>query len=374
MIVWASVSRAMKAVGAFPLVLILCGPLAAEDLPPDILADKLMLEAAIAIEGAEPEKALRALGHIQTLNVERPPMYAYLYGKVLVEHGADEDAWRKGHALVTKFVVGIERTSEHYTRSLELLLAAEARLETAAGQARLAERLPDIRQELRSRMVRVEGGSFVMGCTPEQENCGPDESPVRSVQVASFEIGRYEVTQELWQAVMGENPSAFGDCPRCPVETVSWDDVQMFLRKLNEGGGAVYRLPSEAEWEYAARGGQRSRGHQYAGSDDWAELAWYYENAGNRTHPIGQKKANELGLFDMSGNVREWVQDSWHGSYVDAPGDGRAWEVGDCGRRVIRGGSWYGKPSYVRSANRFWYATYFRNNNLGFRLALTPGE
>ena len=284
-----SVSRAIKAVRAFALVLGLCGPLAAQDLPPNIPADK-------------------------------PPMP-----------------------------------------------------EAASAQAAPSEWLPDILREVRSQMVRVEGGAFTMGCTPEQEKCGPDESPVRSVQVASFEIGRYEVTQELWQAVMGENPSAFGDCPRCPVETVSWDDVQRFLRKLNEGG-AAYRLPSEAEWEYAARGGQRGQNHQYSGSDNWAEVAWYYENANNRTHPVGQKKENELGLFDMSGNVREWVQDCWHDSYVGAPGDGRTWEEGNCVRRVIRGGGWYGKPSYVRSANRFWYATYFRNNNLGFRLALTPDK
>lgn len=284
----SSVSRTMKAAGAFALVLSLCGLLAACSLPPNIPAGKPAAEADSA-------------------------------------------------------------------------------------QAALSERQHDILREIRSQMVRVEGGSFAMGCTQEQEKCNSDESPVHRVQVASFEIGRYEVTQKLWQAVMGENPSTFGDCPRCPVETVSWDDIQTFLRKLNEGGG-TYRLPSEAEWEYASRGGQRSREHQYAGSDNWAEVAWYYENADNRTHPVGQKKENELGLFDMSGNVREWVQDCWHNSYVGAPGDGRAWEEGNCGRRVIRGGGWYGKPNYVRSANRFWYTTYFRNNNLGFRLALTPDK
>lgn len=107
---------------------------------------------------------------------------------------------------------------------------------------------------------------------------------------------------------------------------------------------------------------------RYVGSASWAAVAWYYENSNNNTQPVGQKQANELGVYDMSGNVREWVQDCWHGSYVDAPSDGRAWEQGDCGWRVIRGGSWYGKPSYVRSADRFWYATYFWNNNLGFRL------
>ena len=223
--------------------------------------------------------------------------------------------------------------------------------------------------------MRVEGGSFAMGCTPEQQGCADDEKPVRQVQIRSFEISRYETTQELWEAVMGENPSAFSDCPKCPVETVSWDDVQAFFEKLNaNAGGERYRLPSEAEWEYAARGGKQSKGYVYSGSDNWADVAWYYENSANRTHSVGEKDANELGLFDLSGNVREWVQDCWHGSYADAPGNGRAWEEGDCRRRVIRSGSWYGKPSYVRSANRFWYTTYFRNNNLGFRIARTLNE
>ncbi len=241
------------------------------------------------------------------------------------------------------------------------------------AQEQLAERLPEIVQAINAQMVRVEGGSFTMGCTPEQEHCADDERPTHRVQIGRFEIGKYEVTQELWEAVMGENPSAFADCPQCPVETVSWDDIQAFLTKLNAGGGS-YRLPSEAEWEYAARGGQQSKGFQYAGSNDWAAVAWYYENTGNRTHRVGQKQANELGLFDMSGNVREWVQDCWHASYDGAPSNGQAWEEGDCVRRAIRGGSWYGKPSYVRSANRFWYAPYFRNNNLGFRVARTVQE
>lgn len=252
--------RPMNRAKAFLLVLFLCGPVAAQDLPPDILADKLLLEATGAIESGENEKALRALREIEALDVEPPTMFAYFYGKTLVEHGVGADAWRKAHTLLAAFVTGVDRASEYYTPTLELLLAAEAKLRAAERPARLADRLPAIVGEVSSQMVRVEGGSFTMGCTPEQESCGPDEKPVHSVQIASFEIGRHEVTQELWQAVMGENPSAFANCPRCPVETVSWDDVQTFLQKLNAGGGA-YRLPSEAEWEYAARGGRRGQGH-----------------------------------------------------------------------------------------------------------------
>ena len=355
------------------LVLLLCASAVAQELPPDVLADKHLLEAAEALESGDAQTALESLQKATALHVELPPEFTWLYGKVLVEHGDGVLAWRKGRSLLARFAVGAGRDSEHYTPALKLIVAAEARLEAAERLARIKGRLPDILREVRGEMVRVEGGTFTMGCTPEQPYCDADESPVRAVRVGSFEIGRYEVTQGLWQAVMGGDPSAFGDCLSCPVEAVSWDDVQAFLQRLN-AGGERYRLPSEAEWEYAARGGQLGRGHPYAGSADWTAVAWYYENSGNRTQPVGSRQANELGLFDMSGNVREWVQDCWHPSYDGAPDDGRAWEEGECGRRAIRGGSWYDKPRYIRSANRFWYTTYFRNNNLGFRIARSLGE
>lgn len=355
------------------LVLLLTAPLVAQDLPPDVLADKYVVEAAGAIERGDAHGALEALKKVADLEVEPPRMFTWLYGKVLVEHGDGVLAWRRGRSLLARFAVDAGRDSEHYIPALELIVAAESRMEAAARLARIRGRLPEILREVSREMARVEGGTFAMGCTPEQVDCGVDESPVREVRVEGFEIGRYEVTQELWGAVMGENPSAFGDCLRCPVETVSWDDVQVFLQRLN-AGGERYRLPSEAEWEYAARGGHLGRGHPYAGSADWTAVAWYYENSGNRTRPVGMKQANELGLHDMSGNVREWVQDCWHASYDGAPADGRAWEEGDCERRVIRGGGWYGKSGDVRSASRFWYTTHFRNNNQGFRIARSSGE
>ena len=363
----------MKTTLPLLLVLLLSGPAVAQDLPPEVLADKLLLEAGAALAGGDLQQASRALQEIEALDVEPPPMFAYVQGRLLAEHGDGEEAWREARLLLARFAVAAGRDSEHYTPALEAILAAEGKMRAAAKLARLEGRLPEILRDVSAQMVRVEGGTFTMGCTPEQKRCDPDEKPTRTVRIESFEIGRFEVTQVLWEAVMGENPSAFPDCPTCPVETVSWDDVQAFLRKLN-AEGERYRLPSEAEWEYAARGGQQSKGYQYAGSDDWADVAWYYENSGNRTQPAGRKLANELGLFDTSGNAREWVQDCWHGTYAGAPDDGSAWEEGDCRRRVIRGGSWHGKPSHVRSANRAWYSTYFRNNNLGFRVARTPEQ
>ena len=222
-------------------------------------------------------------------------------------------------------------------------------------------------------VVLVEGGSFTMGCKSERDSvCDDDEKPAHQVSLPSFEIGRHEVTQALWEAVMGDNPSKFEGCPRCPVERVRWDDVQRFLMELSTLTGKRYRLPTEAEWEYAARGGQQGRGYAYAGSNDPGAVAWYRENSDRRTHPVEGRQPNELGLHDMSGNVREWVQDCWNDSFAGAPGDGRAWEAGDCNVRVVRGGSWFDLlPGYLRCANRFFNPTSDDDNHLGFRVART---
>ena len=254
---------------------------------------------------------------------------------------------------------------------------AEERARREAEARRLADqrRRQQEWEKLGLVMVRVDGGSFTMGCQSGRDGaCFDDEKPARRVQVRSFEIGKYEVTQALWEAVMGENPSSFKGCAECPVERVSWDDVQAFLAKLNARTGKRYRLPTEAEWEYAARGGRQSRGYRYAGGDAVGSVGWHGDNSGDRTHPVGRKRGNELGLHDMSGNVWEWVQDCWNESYRGAPGDGRAWERGDCSKRLVRGGSWNYIPLSLRSAFRIRYVAGNRNDYLGFRIArtLTP--
>lgn len=245
----------------------------------------------------------------------------------------------------------------------------------ARQQAEEARQKPELKKSLlaslKQQMVHIEGGAFRMGCTEEQGTCGADEKPVHRVRVRRFALSKYEVTQALWEVVMGENPSRFENCALCPVENVSWEDIQTFLKKLNSLTGERYRLPTEAEWEYAARGGQQSRGYQYAGSNEPDSVAWYRKNSGDRLHPVGEKQPNELGLYDMSGNVLEWVEDCWNESYSGAPSDGRAWQSGDCALRVLRGGSWSSDPQDLRSASASGMFTDIRSGNFGFRVART---
>ena len=212
-------------------------------------------------------------------------------------------------------------------------------------------------------MVYVEGGKFQMGSSSGDSN----EQPVHSVTLSSFNIGKYEVTQAQWKAVMGSNPpSLFSGCDNCPVEPVSWNDVQEFIRKLNAQTGKNYRLPTEAEWEYAARGGKQSRGYTYSGSNDLGSVAWYYANSGSKTHAVGDKQANELGIYDMSGNVEEWCSD-WYGNYSSYN------ETNPTGAssgqfRVLRGGSWGAYP--CRTVLRDWLNPDSYSVIIGFRLVL----
>jgi len=213
-------------------------------------------------------------------------------------------------------------------------------------------------------MVTVPGGSYQMG-----SNDGfNDEKPVHTVDVKSFKLGKYEVTQSQWVSVMGKNPSNFKGANK-PVENVSWHDVQVFIRTLNIRTGQQFRLPSEAEWEYAARAGTNSKWSW--GDSEYAarSYAWYANNSDNQSHTVGQKRANHFGLYDMHGNVNEWVQDCWNPSYSGAPIHGEAWESGPCMQRVFRGASWLNNTTLIRSANRGWNNVDSRFAFVGLRLA-----
>lgn len=191
-------------------------------------------------------------------------------------------------------------------------------------------------------MIFVEGGSFLMG-QPDPNIGGIDytldEQPVHNVSLDSFYIAKYELTQQQWIDITGTNPSAFNNCLECPVENVSWNDVSAFISKLNELTGDNYRLPTEAEWEYAAKGANKSKGYVYSGSNNAAEVAWYVDNSGDEIHPVGQKNPNELGIYDMSGNVWEFCSD-WYQSYYYEISPGNNPKGPDKGTtKIIRGGS-----------------------------------
>jgi formylglycine-generating enzyme required for sulfatase activity len=215
-------------------------------------------------------------------------------------------------------------------------------------------------------MVVIPAGRFLMGSPESELGRDRDEGPQRWVDVPRFAMGKFEVTQGQWQALMGSNPSHFKDCGlNCPVENVSWNDVQEFLRRLNQRTGQNYRLPSEAEWEYAARAGTTTA---YFWGDRFD--ASRVNNRGNRTVQVGSYSANAFGLHDMHGNVWEWVQDVWHNSYAGAPSDGTARMTGgDPSRRVFRGGSWFVTPQDLRSAYRSRSSPGNRNFYSGFRVA-----
>ena len=222
-------------------------------------------------------------------------------------------------------------------------------------------------------MVKVEAGTFMMGATSEMKDSYDDpysdEKPVHQVTLTNdYYMGKYEVTQALWQAVMGSNPSNFkGD--NLPVEKVSWNDCQEFISKLNSLTGRKFRLPTEAEWEYAARGGKKSRGYQYSGSSNISDVVWYKDNSANKTHPVGTKQANELGIYDMSGNVWEWCSDRY-GSYSSFSQTNPTGSYSGS-FRVLRGGGWGSFAWFCCLSFRRNFAPDFRHYDLGLRLALS---
>jgi formylglycine-generating enzyme required for sulfatase activity len=234
-------------------------------------------------------------------------------------------------------------------------------------------------------MVFVEGGTFQMGCTSEHSECRSDEYPVHTVTVSSFSIGKYQVTRAQWLAAMKghatlANPGRWKDDDQLPIEEVNWYDIDTaFLPRLRALTGKQYRLPTEAEWEYAARGGKHKSTYKYSGSDDVNEVAWYESNSGDnggnsnqRTHPVGQKKPNALGIYDMNGNVWEWCSDWYSGDYNAAIAKGNTNPKGpDAGStRVIRGGRVHDTPIYVRTPARYGHDPNSRTFMDGLRLVL----
>ncbi len=219
-------------------------------------------------------------------------------------------------------------------------------------------------------MIRVEGGTFTMGATPEQESEACDEKPIHQVTLSDYYISQTEVTQALWQAVMGSNPSYYKG-NNLPVHTISWDDCQTFIRKLSSLTGLRFTLPTEAQCEYAARGGKKSNRYKYAGSNSIGQVAWYEDNSNSKPHTVATKQPNELGLYDMSGNVWEWCKD-WHAWSYSSAAQTNPIGVSSGVLRVHRGGgsNCVAKSCQIsyRGKNDPWYKGKF----YGLRLVLLP--
>jgi formylglycine-generating enzyme required for sulfatase activity len=223
--------------------------------------------------------------------------------------------------------------------------------------------------------ILIPGGCFEMGCGKWSQTCSLNEQPVHRVCLSSYYMAKYEVTQTQWQKIMGKNPALFSHCGgNCPIEQVSWRDVQLFIKRLNKKNvHQSFRLPTEAEWEYACRSGGKDE--LYCGGNNLDALGWYDKNSNGKTHPVGLKKPNSLKLFDMTGNVWEWCQDTYHGdAYSKHALQSPVLTDTDTGKHVARGGSWSNTHSYCQSISRNRFKLAYRNYNLGFRIVFSKGQ
>lgn len=244
-----------------------------------------------------------------------------------------------------------------------LVLGLNAQVETSASDKALAS-YTETGIASSFKMLAIPAGTFIMGCTSEQQGCDEDEQPAHEVTLSGFYMSEAEVTQAQWKAVMGTNPGSFSDCDDCPVGQVSYEDIQTFLSKLNAQCGKQYRLPTEAEWEYAARGGEY---YLYGGSNTIDDVAWYASNSSAKLHPVKGKRANGYGLYDMTGNVYEWCNDlysSYHSYSQTNPTGGSA-----SSERIIRGGSFEEDTSYCPVTFRNYLRSNVRSVAIGFRIA-----
>ena len=333
-----------------------------------VLNDPLPIYGSLIVDGTPMD----AVVYVDNKRVGVSPL---VYGELLIgSHTVRLE--KEGYAKQEKTIV----VSEGQEHMLEYTLAKETpkvTLQTAA-----TDKETFTVNGVSFTMVGVKGGTFTMGGTAEQgSDAKSDEKPTHQVTLSDYYIGETEVTQELWQAVMGTTiqeqakkgkyeTSLSGVGNSYPMYYISWDDCQTFITKLNQLTGKNFRLPTEAEWEYAARGGQKSKGYKYAGSNALSDVAWYWDNSSSKTHPVKQKQANELGLYDMSGNVWEWCQD-WYGNY------GSAAQTNPTGPssgsyRVCRGGGWYYSASGCRVADRGGDSPGSRYSDWGFRVVLLP--
>jgi formylglycine-generating enzyme required for sulfatase activity len=337
------------------------------ELSSEVQVDILMKAAKMDLEAERWIAAVESFEKAMDLGVSLPEKFHFLYGKALYKTGSYERAL----SSFTNYLTLAGRDGEFYEKAITLVVVAENKKKEQIHQiSELKRQQAEATSETKYGMVLVKGGCFDMGDI--FDTGAADEKPVHTVCVGDFHLGKTEVTQKQWKDIVGDNPSRF-ECDDCPVERVSWHDVQDFIKKLNEKTGMHYRLPTEAEWEYAARssGGKE----QWAGTSNdeiIGEYAWYGSTAAGRTHAVAGKAPNGIGLYDMMGNVWEWCSDIYDSEYYEHSPSTDPWARRhiEGSNRVIRGGGWRSNAKCLRTTDRNNFSpTSKKFSDIGFRLA-----
>ncbi|GAX61903.1 hypothetical protein SCALIN_C28_0105 [Candidatus Scalindua japonica] len=339
-----------------------------KELSPEIQLDLLIRSATKDMEAERWESAVQNFEKSMKLGIDLPGEFHFLYGKALLKTGSYTFAL----SSLTNYLTLEGQEGKHYEETITLIVDAKNKQDEEKRRTTESHHhQTKAAKETEDGMVFVKGGCFDMGDIFDTgEN---DEKPVHTVCVGDFYLGKTEVTQKLWVEIIGHNPSKF-QCGDCPVERVSWNNVQEFIKKLNEKTGMNYRLPTEAEWEYAARSGGWKE--QWAGTNDKekiGEYTWYGFTADGRTHGVAEKTPNELGLYDMMGNVWEWCSDWYDNKYYEHSSSKDAQGPSEGKNRVLRGGGWRSKDKGLRTTDRNdFIPTSKKFSDIGFRLARTP--
>jgi formylglycine-generating enzyme required for sulfatase activity len=339
-----------------------------KELAPEVQLDLLVNSATKSMKAGRWEDAVQSFEKAMELGVNLPGEFYFLYGKALFKTGIYEYSL----SSLTNYLTLVGREGKYYEEAITLVVDAENKQkEKVRRTSESKQQQTDAAKETEDGMVFVKGGCFDMG---DIFGTGAsDEKPVHRVCVGDFYLGKTEVTQKQWEDVVGSNPSKF-QCGDCPVERVSWNNVQDFIKKLNEKTGMNYRLPTEAEWEYAARSGGWKE--QWAGTNDEAkigEYTWYGYTAEGRTHAVAGKTPNGIGLYDMMGNVWEWCADWYDKQYYETSPSKDPQGPSEGSNRVIRGGGWRSKDKGLRTTDRNdFIPTSKKFTDIGFRLARSP--
>ena len=339
-----------------------------KDLPPEIQMDILINTAKNDMEEERWKEAVQGFEKVIKLGVNPPGVFHFYYGKALLE----TDNIDSSLSSLTNYLTLVGRDGEYFEDTITLIVEAKNKLDEANLRSEESQKkITDAAKETEDGMVFIKGGCFDMGDIFDDGSS--DENPEHMVCVADFYLGKAEVTQKQWIKIIGYDPSKF-QCEDCPVERVSWYDVQGFIRKLNDTTGMNYRLPTEAEWEYAARSGGRKE--KWAGTGNRVEIgeyAWYSLNSGGRTNAVAGLKPNRLGLYDMMGNVWEWCSDWYNKQYYHHSTSKDPKGPMNGSHRVLRGGGWRSNANALHlTARNDFNPSSKKFSDIGFRLARSP--